>query len=336
LLTPGKVGPIQPAARTGKGVICEQFAEPRRAVPGKPIADRRVNLYIDGYNFYVPLSSSGRERDYELAWCNFLRLGEQLVQTLAQENQQFAGCKLGAVKYFTATIPEGMPSNASGVQRKHNWLDALNHETGGKVEVIHGTFRARKHRFYIERDQLDQLARSGIPINWDLTRDEQATYHPQLTVHEEKQTDVMLACSLVTDAALGRAGAPFRQLVQSAPLQRANTRPTPPPCHAAIVISADIDFLPAAEMAAQVFGCPVVTAFAYPHSGYKLTELATRRQGLSVRSISADELRKCMLPSQVVLGDGRRVGLDEFRKSHFQKAQRFQASSQTADRRRAG
>jgi hypothetical protein len=294
------------------------FAPEKRAVPGKPVLDRRLNIYIDGYNFYVPLSSSGKESDYELAWCNFLRLSEHLLETLARQNRQFAGCRLGAIKYFTATIPANMPSNPAGIQRKYNWLDALNRETGGRVEVIHGTFRRRQHRFYIEHDELDKLARAGIPIDWDLIRDKR-NYHPQLTVHEEKQTDVMLGSALVTDAALGRAGTPVQELVQKAPLHRTNTRPTPSACHAAVVISEDIDFLPAAEMAAHVFDCPVAIAFVYPHEGYRLAELATRPDRLSVARISEQELRACMLPGLVSLEGDRKTTLDEFKRSHFQK-----------------
>ncbi len=289
-------------------------------MPGQPVAERRLNLYIDGYNFYVPLGSSGRESDYELAWCNFLQLGEHLVQRLAQGNQQFAGCRLGAVKYFTATIPEGMPRNAGGIQRKHNWLDALNKESQGKVEIVHGTFRARKHRFYIESGELDKLVRAGIPINWDLIQDKRRTYHPQLTVHEEKQTDVMLACALLTDAALGRGRPPVKELVQKAPLHRSNTRPTPAPCQAAVVMSADIDFLPAAEVAAHVFECPVAIAFVYPHEGYRLADLASGCDGLFTLRTSEDELRSCMLPDVVVLDGGKKVSLAEFKKSHFHPA----------------
>ena len=295
------------------------FAEPERSMPGKPMGDRRLNVYIDGYNFYVPLSGTGKESDYELAWCNFLRLGEHLVQTLAQDNRQFAGCRLGAVKYFTATIPEGMLSNASGIQRKHNWLDALNHESQGRVEVIHGTFRARKHRFYIEHEELTKLARAGIPINWELVQDKQRTYHPQLTVHEEKQTDVMLASALLTDAALGRAGPPTHELIQKPPLHRSNPRPTPAPCQAAVVISADIDFLPAAEMAAQTFGCPVVIAFTYPYIAYRLSDLTKTHEGLFTQEISEAELRNCMLPDLVEFDGGRKVSLLEFRRTHFRK-----------------
>jgi hypothetical protein len=129
---------------------------------------------------------------------------------------------LGAVKYFTATIPNDMPRDPSGIQRKHNWLDALHQVTGGRVEVIHGTFRSRTHLFYIESDELETLARAGIPINWDLIRERPATYGPQLTIHEEKQTDVMLAAALLTDAALGRQGRPARDVIQASPRHHTN------------------------------------------------------------------------------------------------------------------
>ena len=47
-------------------------------MPGKPVADRRINIYIDGYNFYVPLSTMD-EKHYELCWCDFLALGTHIA-----------------------------------------------------------------------------------------------------------------------------------------------------------------------------------------------------------------------------------------------------------------
>jgi hypothetical protein len=121
-------------------------------MPGKPAQNLRVNVYIDGYNFYVPLSTM-EEREYELCWCDFLALAGVFTKRLAAEHPtEFGRCELGSVKYFTATIPESMPKNRAGLERKYAWLDALHYHTGGRVEVIHGTFRARKHRFYIERN----------------------------------------------------------------------------------------------------------------------------------------------------------------------------------------
>jgi hypothetical protein len=293
----------------------------RQPMPGKPAANPRINVYIDGYNFYVPLSTMEESR-YELCWCNFLALAGVLIKRLGAESPtEFGRCRLGAVKYFTATIPENMPKDRSGIERKYSWLDALHYHTAGRVEVIHGTFRARKHRFYIERDELENLARCGIPVDWKLLNPGTATFHPTLRIHEEKQTDVMLGCSLVTDAALGCSGPPTSLSVQAAPDHRSNTRPTPSPCQAAIVVSADIDFLPAAEMAAAIFNCPVAMAFTFPHEGYKLSVMGHGRhpQLFTIEATEA-ELRRCMLPPEVPLPDGRRIQFEKVKRSHFNRA----------------
>jgi hypothetical protein len=285
---------------------------------GKPAEDSRVNVYIDGYNFYVPLSTMD-ERHYELCWCDFLALSKTMVARLAAVYpNQFGRCTLGLIKYFTATIPENMPKNKGGVERKYSWLDALHYHTRGAVQIVHGTFRPRKHRFYIERDQLDDLARAGVPINWDHTARTPVTFHPHLRIHEEKQTDVMLACSVVTDAALGRAGRAPAGVIQTEPLHRSNARLSPSPCHAALIVSADIDFLPAAEMAASVFNCPVAVAFTFPHEGYNLNAMGPNRQLFTIE-VSESELRRCMLPPEVVVPDGRRIQFERVKRSHFNR-----------------
>ena len=241
------------------------------------------------------------------------------MNRLAREHpRDFGGCRLGSVNYFTATIPSNLPKDTGGIERKYLWLDALHHHTQGRVEIVHGTFRPRKHRFYIERDELDNLARCGIPIHWELLSAGASRFHPDLKIHEEKQTDVMLASSLLTDAALGRAGAPYQALVQEAPQHRSNTRPTPSPCHAAVVVSADIDFLPAVEMAAGVFQCPVATAFTFPHVGYNLHDLLSRPvPNLSTLEVSEGELRGAMLPREMALPDGRKIEFQKMKSSHF-------------------
>jgi hypothetical protein len=294
-------------------------SQPRKSpMPGKPADDPRVNIYIDGYNFYVPLSTM-QEASYELCWCDFLALAGVLTKRLAAEHPtEFGTCRLGAVKYFTATIPENMPQNRGGIERKHSWLDALHHQTGGRVEVIHGTFRARKHRFYIERDELDNLARGGIPVDWKLLNPGITTFHPTLRIHEEKQTDVMLACSLITDSALGWMGCRTSLPVQSAPHHRSNTRPTPVACQAAVIVSADIDFLPSAEMAASVFNCPVAVAFTFPHEGYRLGETVQgRHPNLFTIEATEEDLRQCMLPREISLPDGRRIQFEKVKRTHF-------------------
>jgi len=208
--------------------------------------------------------------------------------------------------------------DVGGIERKYLWLNALHHHSQGRVEIIHGTFRPRKHRFYIERSELDNLARCGIPIQWHRLTGGASTFHPTLKIHEEKQTDVMLACSLLTDAALGHAGATQQTAMQEAPQHRSNTRPTPSPFHAAVVISADIDFLPAMEMAAGVFQCPVAAAFTFPHVGYELSDLSSRPiPNLFTIDVDEDQLRSSMLPREVVLPDGRKIEFQKVKSSHL-------------------
>jgi hypothetical protein len=289
------------------------------ATPGRPVAARTVNVYVDGYNFYVPLSDRPA-REYELAWCNFWKLGENLVRALGKTRpHEFANAQLGVVKYFTATIPEGMPQDRGGVHRKHDWLDALHTATGGRVHVVHGTFARRRHGFFVDSDSIADLVRSGVPVDWNRLGDQQ-TFRARMSVCEEKQTDVMLACSLVTDAALGSAGPIAPAEEQKPPDHRTNTRPEPSACNAAVVISSDIDVLPAAEIAAGLFHCPTVVAFAYPQSGYCLLDRESRRfQNLSTYSIEESELRAAMLPREIVVEPGRTVTLEHFVRTHFQR-----------------
>ena len=139
-----------------------------------------------------------------------------------------------------------------------------------------------------------------------------------MTVREEKQSDVMLGCALVTDAALGHRGVEPSVASQRPPEHLKNTRPTPSACHAAILISADIDFIPAAEVASSVFACPVVIGFAFPHTGFKLADVCMQSAGISTREISESELRACMLQSEVVTPN-RTITLAHFKRSHFER-----------------
>jgi hypothetical protein len=96
-----------------------------------------------------------------------------------------------------AQIPHDMPSDPSGIQRKHNWLGALNQVTGGRVEVNHGTFRSQYTPLLHLVRRVGDAGAGRIPIHWDLIRDREARDRPQLTIHEEKQTDVMLAAAFL-------------------------------------------------------------------------------------------------------------------------------------------
>jgi hypothetical protein len=137
-----------------------------------------------------------------------------------------------------------MPKNRGGVERKNSWLDALHHHTGGRVEVIHRTFRARKHRFYIERDEIDNLVRAGIPVDWKLLNSGTTTFPPTRRIHEEKSNRCNAGVFARHRCRFRPHGPRTSSTLQAAPHHRSNTRPTPSSCHSAVVVNADIDFLP--------------------------------------------------------------------------------------------
>ena len=84
------------------------------------------------------------------------------------------------------------------------------------------------------------------------------------------------------------------------------------------MVSADIDFLPAAEMAVSVFTCPVAVAFTFPHEGYQSSATGPHRQLFTIEVTEAD-LRRCMLPPEVPLPDGRRIQFQKVKQSHFSR-----------------
>lgn len=129
----------------------------------------KVNVYIDGYNFYYAIhNSSGRSLSrLKRAWCNFSLLAERLVA------KAFPRSVVGAVKYFTANVGdfELRPEEA---KRQDLWLSALQAGTDYKVHVIKG--------FYAQEDGKQRV---------------------------EKQTDTKIAISMVRDALMApRVGRP--------------------------------------------------------------------------------------------------------------------------------
>ena len=71
-------------------------------------------------------------------------------------------------------------------------------------------------------------------------------------------------------------------------------------------------------MAADVFQCPVATAFTFPHVGYKLTNLVSKPiANLYTFEVEEDQLRSAMLPREIQLPDGRKIDFQKMRSSHF-------------------
>ena len=99
-----------------------------------PDSPDRVRAYVDGFNLYYGLRSKHLKRLY---WLDVAELARRLLKT----GQQLAG-----VKYFTARISGGRPSDPpqpalrrdQSRERQSDYLDAL--ATIDDLEVFEGHF----------------------------------------------------------------------------------------------------------------------------------------------------------------------------------------------------
>jgi hypothetical protein len=237
---------------------------------------RRVNAYIDGYNFYVPLSAEDHPERLKLAWSNYFKLAVRLAARTWPDG------KVQAVKYFTATIPPDLHPNQAGLERKKWWLDAQHLDSGGKVEIIHGIFRPDDK-------------------------------HP--TEHREKKTDTNMAIAVVRDAALGHFKKAEFWHGQEWGKHYHNTRDTPAPCDAVLLISADQDALPAAEMAQREFGCAAWIAFPAFQHGYPRPVDSP----VQIVQIQPEDLTACLLPERIQRADGGWILWEEYKQSRRTK-----------------
>ncbi|MGB7720658.1 MAG: NYN domain-containing protein [Bryobacteraceae bacterium] len=222
-----------------------------------------VNVYIDGYNFYCSINHRSTLR---LGWCNFIKLSHRLA------DRAFGSHRLGAVKYFTAHIPEHLQLNSGEVERQKLWLDALRLETRGAVTVVYG---------YFDEDQKK----------------------PRV----EKQTDVNLAISLVRDGGLPpvtyKSAAPLT--VPGGPVRPG--RDVPAPFDKAILISGDRDFFPAVELVAWEQE-KNVTVFFPLGRGYREPDSVRVR----FARIEKDDLEKSRLEDRLARPDGSLITWDRY------------------------
>lgn len=136
---------------------------------------RRAIAYIDGYNLYY-----GLLRGTPYKWLDLWSFAKALL---------LPDIDLIAVKYFTApirTYPYDLPAS----DRQKIYLQAV--AAMGNVEVIHG--------FYSKNKALAPFADPQCS-SCNVTQD---GFVPIVKL-EEKRSDVNLAVSLVSDAALGKA-----------------------------------------------------------------------------------------------------------------------------------
>lgn len=103
----------------------------------------RVNVYIDGYNFYYGINQDGW---LKCGWCNFLTLSRILA------NRAFgSSVEVGQVKYFTSKVLHRQENRGGESDRQQMWLAALRVCTP-EVEIIEGRFQKIPGRPRVEKE----------------------------------------------------------------------------------------------------------------------------------------------------------------------------------------
>jgi uncharacterized LabA/DUF88 family protein len=86
---------------------------------------RQVSMYVDGYNFYYAIKRKyflerqelGLNSLIGLGWCDFRRLGEQMIERGSEHIKE--------IKYFTAEVKKDFPRHAGERNRQQIWLNAV-------------------------------------------------------------------------------------------------------------------------------------------------------------------------------------------------------------------
>lgn len=203
---------------------------------------RRAIAYIDGYNLYY-----GLLKGTQYKWLDLWAFARALL---------LPDIELVGVKYFTAPI-RTYPYDLAASDRQKIYLQAI--AANGNVEIIHG--------FYLKNKALAPFA-SPQCASCNVTQD---GFVPIVKL-EEKRSDVNLAVSLVSDAALGKAD-----------------------CFA--VITGDSDQVGAIEAVRRLFGKQAVVFNPHPAESRHLKIAASY-----YKNISRDLPSQCQLPDTIPYG----------------------------------
>jgi uncharacterized LabA/DUF88 family protein len=147
---------------------------------------RNVWMYVDGYNFYYGIkkiyglyrTEAGKENLIGLGWCDFRRLGEQMIDRSSEQ--------VTKIKYFTAEVQKEYPRHAGERKRQRDWLDAVGTITG-----------LRKIMGYLSPPPESRSQAANRPAVNDTK-----SLKPD---RREKQTDINIAVEILMDA-LGAKG----------------------------------------------------------------------------------------------------------------------------------
>jgi hypothetical protein len=150
---------------------------------GDAAAGRSGNGYIDGTTS-MPFEHPGRGAASTSPGA-ISSNGRTLLNALAARRPaEFGNPPTRSREVLYATSPDTCRKTHGGSVSTAGLVAA--HHTRETGRVTHGTFRPRKQPVYIERSELDNLARCGKPDKWELLGND-PYISPQVADPEEKQ-----------------------------------------------------------------------------------------------------------------------------------------------------
>lgn len=136
---------------------------------------QRVVALIDGFNFYHPINHHQKSGGHCLQWLDY----PGLLRYYLQRSQTLKEATLEKVYFFSALAKHREAKYPGTVQRHQTYINALKEHD---VEVILGNFKQKPQSFPY---RCNQSSKPGSACT--VTK----------MAHEEKETDVRMACKLL-------------------------------------------------------------------------------------------------------------------------------------------
>lgn len=223
----------------------------------------RVRFLVDGFNLYHSVKSAERTLSSgPLRWLDIRRLCQTLVQSSFGPGHTLEG-----VHYFSALATHLESAKPDVVRRHRTYLAALR-STGVAIEMAKFKKKTRQKTLKEMKIQVQPFRRwFQIPLSF---------VRLSFTTHEEKETDVAIACRLLELLARGA-------------------------CDAAVVMSGDTDVAPAIRTATSLYpAADIGVAFPFDRHNRDLEKLGHRHVKLGAQLYQSHQF-----PPAIVTANGR-------------------------------
>lgn len=219
---------------------------------------KRIVALIDGYNFYHPIKHHQNRLKHCLKWLNY----RELLAYYVDQTPKLRQGELGSVYYFTAKAYHRDTTHPGTTDRHQVYINALRNVD---VHIEMGNFKRKPNKFSCECPNRSQNIKQSCHIS-------------QLR-HEEKETDVRVACKLLELAALDAFDT-------------------------CLLLSADSDMVPAIETLLRLYPNKEVVLVT-PPSKAKIDKLI--RLSSHHIKVSVNNLKRFQFPNMIQLPNGYKL-----------------------------